>query len=66
MAPKTTYVVSFLVNIGGAPELPRKLIISNTAIVFKTVKFEWKNTFLCDVAFNFLDIATLFGTCMTA
>jgi hypothetical protein len=55
-------VLSFLINLGRAPELPGKLVISNTAMVFKTVKFEWKNAFLCDVALSFLYKAAFVGT----
>jgi hypothetical protein len=66
MTPKTTDVLSFLINLGGAPELPSKIIISNTTMVFKTVKFEWENTFLCDVACNFCYKAAFVGTCRTA
>jgi hypothetical protein len=63
MAPKTTIVIFILINKCGAPELSGKPVISNTTMVFKTVKFEWKNAFFFVVVFNFLDKATLVETC---
>ena len=66
MSPKTNDVLSFLVNLGGTPELSGKLIISNTALVFKTVKFEWKNTSLCNVALIFCYEAAFIRICGTA
>jgi hypothetical protein len=66
VTPKTADVLSFLINLGGAPELSGKLVISNTAMVFKTVEFKWEITFLCDVALSFCYIATFRGIFRTA
>jgi hypothetical protein len=66
MSPKTTDVLSFVINLGRAPELSGKLMVSNTAMVFKAIKFERKNTFLCDVALNFCYKAAFVGACVTA
>jgi hypothetical protein len=65
MSPKSTYVLSFLINLGGAPELSGKLVISNTAMVFKTIEFKRENTSLCNVAIIFCYIAAFVGTCRT-
>jgi hypothetical protein len=66
MSPKTTDVLSFLINLGGAPELSSKLIISNTTMVLNTIKFEREFAFPFDVAPIFCYIAAFIGTCRTA
>jgi hypothetical protein len=59
-------VICILINLGGAPELSSKLIISNTAMVLDTIKFEWKNAFLCGVALSFSYKAAFEGIFRTA
>jgi hypothetical protein len=66
MSLKTTDVLSFLINLGGAPELSRKLIISNTTIVQDTIKSEREFAFRCGVALSFCYIAAFKGICRTA
>ncbi len=66
MTPKTTDVLSFLINLGGAPELTGKLVVSNTAVILKTIEFERKNTFPCDVYLIFCHIAAFIGLLRTA
>jgi hypothetical protein len=65
MSPKTTYVLSFLINLGGAPELSGKLIISNTAMVLKALELKRENTSPCDVSLIFCYIAAFVGICRT-
>jgi hypothetical protein len=66
MSPKTTDVLSFVINLGRAPELSGQLIISNTTTVLDAIEFERKNTFLCDVALNFCYKAAFIGVFRTA
>jgi hypothetical protein len=58
-------MLSFFINLGGAPELSSKLIISNTTMVLDTVEFERENTFPCGVAQSFSYKATFIWICGT-
>jgi hypothetical protein len=66
MSPKTTDMLSFLINLGGAPELSGKLIISNTAMVFKALECKRENTSPCDVSLIFCNKAAFVWICRTA
>jgi hypothetical protein len=53
MSPKPLNMLSFFINLSGAPELSGKLIISDTTTVLDTIEFEREFAFPCGVALSF-------------